>query len=83
MSDETVRLVCMSTRNGDAYVPGSVVRHCYACNEPLWVSPASMAIAASLEFVCTGCAPHAMHDLGDYRIAPPTPEQLREVRRYL
>jgi len=78
--DETIRLVCLPASNHAPHVPGSVRKPCYSCAEDVWVSPASMAIAASLEFVCTTCAPYAMDDP---RFMPPTPEQLREVRRYL
>jgi hypothetical protein len=83
MADETIRLVCMRASTHTPYVPGSVRKPCYSCDEDVWVSPASMEIAATLEFVCSECAPYAMEDTGDYRIMPPTEDQLREVRRWL
>jgi len=80
MDDDTVRLVCLTASDHAPHVPGSVRKQCYSCGEDVWVSPASMEIAASLEFVCMECAPFAMEGVD---IMPPTPEQLWEVRRYL
>ena len=83
MSDETVRLVCMRTDTHAPNVPGSVRKLCAICTAEVWVSPASLKIAATLEFVCSVCAPYAMREIGDYQIMPPTEDQLREVRRWL
>lgn len=63
-------------------VESSVPRRCLECREPIWITPASLDLAAEHEciFLCVPCLVDASPP-GDVEVEPPNEAQRREFAR--
>jgi hypothetical protein len=82
MAEDDAYLVCMRVAHLRVPVPGSSKKKCSACAEPVWVSPASLALSRKkhLPLLCLLCASEQAAKDDDVTVQPLTEEQKKEIR---
>ena len=82
MADSDAYLMCLPVKGHTVVVPGSTKEKCSACQTPVWVSRASLALRKqhNLRILCMKCAEERAEKDPDVRVQAPTPEQFKEIQ---
>jgi hypothetical protein len=79
--DGFAMIVCSEPRYSTPSVPGSTLGNCHRCHRPVWVSPSSHGIMASMPavIICADCALAGAREEGGGTLLPLTPLQRAEL----
>lgn len=76
-------LVCSAIRTSPTpWIAGTKIYFCKNCSTEIWVSPASEKVMKEKELapICTHCAADLAKEMPEIEIAPPTADQIKEIK---